>query len=281
MINHPLFNLETDDLDPKRAQEKRGRDIVYVNIRQLNGGKWSSLTNQWAPEELLTVGALYEAVGNVDGQYELIGRGHKNEVIDRQMHVLKGPRGSAAQAAPAPAPAAPSGPPAMVPMQAGSLVIPANMDPNMAMVISMMTLQSQQNQQAQQAQLAQAQRSAELQMQQQQFQSQQATAQHQANMQMLTGLATVIVPALTTHAAGGAGGAGGAEIAQQAFLKGVETLLDFKKGVDESTSGGKTDWNVISANIANGFKSLSEVVKTTVGPTTPAPPVVPPGGTGQ
>lgn len=267
MINHPLFNLEGEDSK---------KDIVFINIRRfLPGNKIETLTNQWEPEQLQTPLDVFEAVGGVEGSYELIGRGGKQQVLARERITIKAPTG---YIPPAPPPQQPQQPqqatmgPAVPMMQAGGLAIPANMDPNTAMIISMMAMN---NQQANAQLLAQRQDAAAA--------NQNAIAQSQNMMQMMlgmqqnttalmTGMFGALAPVLGNRPAG----TEGSEAAKSGFLQGIEIMAALKQGVDEAAGKqGTVDWATVSSNIMQGLKSLGEIVKTTAG--TPGQPKVPPG----
>jgi len=269
MIDHPLFNFENPD-----DAEKRKRNIAYINIMYCEPGKKKiTLTNQWEPEELLTPAQVLEAVGGVEGTYELIGRGPKHSVVDRQYLTLGVPKGAARPAQAAAPPAAANAPsPSGVfstPMQAGGLLIPSNMDPTTAMIISMMALQNQQNAQ-----------NAAAQQQQAQFQMQQIVTMmgaSQASTTSLIGtLATAFAPVLASHAGAPTAAPGSSEAG---FLKGIEIMAALKEGVDQAKNGaGQADWGTITSNVLKSFQSLAEVAKTTASAAPPPAPVVPPGG---
>jgi len=268
MIDHPLFNFEDET-----NTDRRKRNICYINIAQLAQGKKPvTLTNQWEPEQLLTPMDLFEAVGCVEGTYELIGRGQKHQILDRQTINVKAPIGwvpppnrqpPAPPANPQPN-ATPAAPPVAM-MQAGGIMIPANMDPMVAMVISLIASQGQQANAQLARQDAQAQFAQSQQMQLMLGMSQNTTA-------MMTGLFTGLAPILSGHGNGAAPGG-----TQDGFLKGVEIMAALKEGIDQAKSGGNTDWSVVSTNIAQSIKGLVEVARTTAGTTPPAPPHVPPG----
>jgi hypothetical protein len=252
MIDHPLFNFEDPD-----DTEKRKRNIAYINIMACEPGKKKiTLTNQWEPEELQTPADVLEAVGGVYGTYELIGRGTKHQIMDRQMISLGAPKGHVPP--PPPAPAQPPPPPvvtmAQAPtMQASGIIIPSTMDPNVAMVISMMAMQNQNAQ----------------------FNAQNQTA-------MITGLATAFAPVIGAALSrpGVAGAPGSQQAAESGFLKGIEVMAALKEGVDSANKGPATDWGTVSGQIAQAVKGLVEVARTTAGTPAPAAPVVPPGGPG-
>ena len=251
MIDHPLFNSDNPE-----DVEKRKRNICYINIMVCEPGKKKvTLTNQWEPEELQTPADILEAVGGVGGTYELIGRGQKHQIIDRAMFTLKGPKDHAPPA-PAQAQAQPATPPAvtMAPaptMQAQGIIIPSNMDPNVAMVISMMAMQNQNAQ----------------------FNAQNQTA-------MITGLATAFAPVIGAAMSrpGMAGAPGSQGAAEAGFLKGIEIMAAVREGMDSANKGPATDWGSFSANVVQAVKGLVEVARTTSGSPAPAAPVVPPGG---
>jgi hypothetical protein len=267
MIDHPLFNSDNPD-----DKERRKVNIAYINIRSCEPGKKKvTLTNQWEPEELQTPSDVLEAVGNVEGTYELVGRGTKNQVIDTQMITLRAVKSPAQTAAAAAAaamaaaaiqqpPAQPQvpQPPALPLMQAGGIVIPSNMDPTMAMIISMMAFNSQQQAAA-----------SQLMMQVMQHNGTQLTT-------LIGTLATAFAPVLAGHGNGGAGAAPGAT--ESGFLKGIEIMAALKEGVDGATKQGTTDWGAVTNNVMNAFQSLAQVAKATAGAPAPAAPVVPPGG---
>jgi hypothetical protein len=265
MIDHPLFNGDNPD-DAK----KRKLNIAYINIRVCEPGKKKvTLTNQWEPEELLTPADVLEAVGGNYGAYELIGRGVNHQVVDTQMIVLGAPKG---YVPPAPAAAPTNGQPATPStpmMQAGGLLIPANMDPTTAMIISMMAVQMQQSA-----------ASADRQDRQAQFAQQQLTTlmtgMAASQSGLVTGLVGAFAPALISRG-GSPGDPTASSNAEAGFLKGIEIMAAMKAGLDEAGSGGKTDWATVTTNIMQSVKSLAEVAKATAAAPAPAP-VVPPGG---
>jgi hypothetical protein len=285
MKNHPLFNDATDD--SPTSVDRAKREIVFINIQQiLPGNKRITLTNQWEAEQLLTPLDVFEAVGSMEGEYELKARGERNQIVDSMRLNVRAPIGwkppighplygkeNQPQAPPAPAPA-PTGPATAVPMQAGGLIIPANMDPMMAMIVSMMALNSQRDQAA-----------SAQQMQMAQFQMQQMVAMNaasgqqiissNANMTNLIGtLATAFAPVFANR-----GGVVGSESgAETGFVKGIEIMAALKEGVDSASKAGQTDWAVFAQHVAAGIKGLADVAKATAPVAAPAGPVVPPGG---
>jgi hypothetical protein len=269
MQNHPLFNTD--------------KNIEFLNIRHATGSnKWDTLTDQWQPEQIQTPLDLFEAVGQVEGRYELIGRGKNHAVVERVELNIKAPIGFCAnpqqQAVPTPqAQQQQSGSPGMM-TAPGGLLIPANIDPSMAMVISMMALGSQQSA-ANQQQMQQMMQHSSTQLVTMMQANQQAQMQASQNTMQLVGqIASTVVPALMNRGVGGdVAGAQGA--AEAGFIKGVEVLAAMREGVDKATSAGTTDWSAVSANIMQGLRSLSEIAKATAAPApAAAPPVVPPGG---
>ena len=264
MINHPLFN--EDDGNEERA----ARDIGYINIRQFEGSKAITLPNQWDPEELQTAEDLVNAVGF--GRFELIGRHARTKrVVDRVMIELRAPKGTAA-APPEPAQQQRNWqppeqqqyqvqqPPSMV---AGGIQIPPGMDPQMAMMITMMTT-SQQSTNA----MLMAQREDSR------FNAQQMTTLMlgftDAQARMITGL----VSGLSGRAPGG-----GTDTTADAFLKGVELMGQIRAGMAEGGGEGGEGkapvWSDIAQNIAESLKAVRDIANLTS--TTPAAPIVPPG----
>lgn len=263
MKNHPLFGV--DDAEDAPIREK---DIRYINIMVVEPGKKKvTLTNQWEPEELLTPMQVLEAVGGVEGTYELIGRGHNHQILGRQYITLKAPKGYvppfAPPAPPAPAEAQPTATVAGGVMQMpGGIIIPSNMDPNMAMIISMIAAQG-----------TQAQAAAERQERAAQFTMQMQSQSQDRTMQMIVGLATAIVPAITSRP-----GAVGVDTghSEAGFLKGIEVMAALKEGVDGANKGGATDWGTVATQVAQAVQGLASVAKATA--PAAAAPVVPPGG---
>lgn len=266
MLNHPLFN---SDSDPERAK----LDIDYINVRRfVGGGKSEMLTNQWDPEQLQTPLDVFNAVGQIEGRYELIGRNRQNRIVDREVINIKAPLGFQGTRPPEvpQAQSAPSVPTAQsVPvMSAGGLLIPATMDPNMAMMISMMTMQSQQTQAMMQQARQDAQNASNQLMQM-------FLAMQQNSSGTMQAAITAFAPLLAQRAAGGENSAG----TQEGFLKGIEIMAAIKEGIDgASKPGAATDWGTVSQNIVGGLKSLADIAKASAssGPT-PAIPSIPPG----
>jgi hypothetical protein len=270
MQNHPLFN---SDNDPERAKF----DIEYINIRRFTGsGKSEMLTNQWDPEQLQTPLDVFNAVGQVEGRYELIGRNRQNRVVDRETITIKAPVGFQAPAAPeAPqpqtTPTAPSPHQAVPVMQAGGMLIPSTMDPNMAMMISMMTLQNQQMQAQMNAARQDSQAASQAMMQL--F----VATQNNSSSLMATAI-QALAPLLAQRPATVAGG--GAET-ENGFLKGIEVMAAIKEGIDGAGKpGSMTDWAAVSQNIVGGLKALSDITRNSgviAGGNVPPVPPIPPG----
>lgn len=267
MLNHPLFNTESD---PDRAR----LDIDYINIRRFVGnGKSQMLTNQWDPEQLQTPLDVFNAVGQIEGRYELIGRNRQNRIVDREMLNITAPIGFQAPPKPpeVPQPSAVPGvptPQAVPMMSAGGLLIPSTMDPNMAMMISMMTLQSQQTQAMMQQSRQDAQNASNQLMQM--F----LAMQNNSSSVMQTAI-TALGPLLANRGAGGEASGG----TQEGFLKGIEIMAAIKEGIDGAQKPGvATDWAAVSQNIVGGIKSLAEIAKaTSTAAPTPMVPPIPPG----
>lgn len=281
MKNHPLFNDETDD--SPEAVRRRDREIVFINIQQiLPGNKRITLTNQWEAEQLQSPLDVFEAVGQMEGEYELKARGTRNQIVDAVRLNVRAPIGwtppvghplygkqqqQHEQPQPAPAPVS-AAQPTSVPMQAGGLIIPANMDPNMAMIVSMMALNSQRDQE-----------NARQNMQMAQFQMQQMVAMMGASSNTMTTLIGTLATAFAPVLASRPGAVGGSETgAETGFVKGIEVMAALKEGVDSATKAGQTDWSQFAAHVAAGIKGLAEVAKATAPASAPAAPVVPPGG---
>lgn len=266
MINHPLFLID-DETDEKR----RSADVKYINIMHVQQGKKPvTLTNQWEPEQLQTPLDVFEAVGEVEGTYELIGRGAKHNILVRQTLNIKAPKDwkpPPKQEPSQPAAPAPASTVAATPMmQAGNLLIPANMDPMVAMVISLIAAQGQQAQ----AQLQRADQNSQFQT------TQIATMMAQMNSnqtQLMTGMFTALAPLLGGHANASAGGS-----TQDGFLKGIEIMAALKEGLDAGNKAGATDWSAVAQHISSAIGSLAQVARETNNAGTPRAPHVPPGG---
>jgi hypothetical protein len=269
MINHPLFNV--DDDDPERAK----KNIHYINIREFKpGNKTETLTNQWEPEQLLTPGDVFMAVGH-EGSFELVGRGPKHQVVDRQYITVKAPAGWQPQPGAMPQqPQVQQGQPTVgsTPlMQANGLLIPSNMDPSVAMIVSMMTMQQTQTQQQMIAQQQSAERQQQLSAQASQNMIQMMLGMQQNTTQLIGSALTSLAPLLMSSRA-----PGDSNNAENGFLKGIEIMAAVKEGIDGAAKGPTTDWGAVSGNIMAGIKALAEVAKQTAGAQA-APPVVPPG----
>jgi hypothetical protein len=269
MINHPLFNV--DDDDPERAK----KNIHYINIREFKpGNKTETLTNQWEPEQLLTPSDVFMAVGH-EGSFELVGRGPKHQVVDRQYITVKAPAGWQQQPGAMPQQSqVPQGQPTVgsTPlMQAGGLLIPSNMDPSVAMIVSMMTMQQAQTQQQMIAQQQSAERQQQLSAQASQNMIQMMLGMQQNTTQLIGSALTSLAPLLVSSRA-----PGDSNNAENGFLKGIEIMAAVKEGIDGAGKGPTTDWGAVSGNIMAGIKALAEVAKQTAGAQA-APPVVPPG----
>lgn len=273
MINHPLFNDDTSDA------EKQTRDIGYINIYEFQGSKRVALVNQWDPETLTTIEDLYDAVGA--GHFELVGRDARTKkIVDRVTYTLKHPKGFE----PAPTNAAPARqqpqtrpdpepqPPAAAPqptMVGNGIVIPQNMDPNAAMILTLVMSQGQ---------LAQQQTAA--QREDSRFHAQQMSEMMlgftRANTEMVVGLVQGLA---------GRSGASGEDRTADAFIKGVETMVNLSAGLREGQGEGNpgdppqqpTQWSEVVKNIAEGIKNLRDVVQV-ANAAAPGGPVVPPGG---
>lgn len=257
MKDHPLFNDDENDI------ERRARDIGFINIHEFKGGKRVTLPQQYEPEELTTAECVFNAVGY--GRFELVGRDSQTKrVVDRVLINLDPPKGEAAPpkradppASPPPAAAAPAPFPAM---QVGGMVVPANMDPSLAMFLAMATNQTQML-----AQMLVAQRED----------SKIAMA---SNVQLMLGMSENTTR-LITGLAGALGGRpnGGPEGAAEAFIKGVETMGSLMQGVKEGnaeTEGKPTDWGEIAKSVVESVKTIRDISQMSA---TGAPPVVPPG----
>lgn len=271
MENHPLFNTN--------------KDIAFINIRHATGAnKWETLTDQWQPEQIQTPLDLFEAVGQVEGRYEIVGRGKNNGCVERVEMNIKAPIGfhpnpQQQQAIPTPqAQQQQGGSPGMM-TAPGGLLIPANIDPSMAMVISMMALGSQQNA-ANQQQMQQMMQHSSTQLVTMMQANQQAQMQASQNTMQLVGqIASTVVPAILNRGGAGADVAGAQGAAEAGFIKGVEVLAAMREGVDRAqNAGGAVDWAAVSGNIVQGLKALSDVAKAASPNAPAAPPVVPPGG---
>ncbi|OHB67436.1 MAG: hypothetical protein A2V70_03770 [Planctomycetes bacterium RBG_13_63_9] len=265
MKNHPLFGV--DDAEDAPIRDK---DIRYINIMVVEPGKKKvTLTNQWEPEELLTPMQVLEAVGGIEGTYELIGRGHNHQILGRQYITLKAPKGYVPPFAPPAAPLPSAEPPVTVHpggvmTMPGGIVIPANMDPNMAMIISMISAQG-----------TQAQAAAERQERAAQFTMQMQSQSQDRTMQMIVGLATALAPVIAGRPSAGGIDAGHTEAG---FLKGIEIMAALREGVDGANKAGVTDWGTVATQVAQAVQGLATVAKATAVPAAAAAPVVPPGG---
>lgn len=261
MINHPLFN------DDDSNEEKQSRDIGYINIRQFEGSRGVMLVGQWEPEQLQTAEDIYNAVGA--GHFELIGRhARTNKIVDRVSITVKMPR-SLNEPPPKPEPRNPDlrleppPPPAPPSMQAGNIVIPPGMDPQTAMMVTMMALGNQQNA----AQLQAAREDSR-------HHSTQQTQLMLGLVQSFSAMTTGLAAALSGH---GQPSQSGANSNVDAFLKGIETMADLRAGMKEEQEESKpTPWNEVTRNIADGIRNIVEVAKV-ANAVTPSGPVVPPG----
>ena len=285
MKNHPLFNDSTDD--SSTAIERQKKEICYINIQQIMpGNKRITLTNQWEAEQLVTPLDVFQAIGEMEGDYELIGRGNHNQIVDRARinvrapigwrpgvgHPLYGKQQEQPPPAQAPAPVgAPAGPMMTAP---GGLLIPANMDPNVAMMISMMALNSQRDAEnaRQQQQAFQFQSQQMMQISQQNLQMMQASQQNTTNL--IGSLVSNLAPLLAARSGGGGSESG----AETGFVKGVEVMAALKEGVDSAVNKGQTDWAQVAQHVSTGIRGLAEIAKQTAPAAAPAAPVVPPGG---
>ena len=269
MKDHPLFNDDPNDI------ERRERDIGFINIVEFDGSKKTTLPNQWEPEELQTAEDVYNAVGG-PGRFELVGRDVKTKrVVDRCLIILKAKNGTNAAQPPAPA-AQPEERPrssASQPViQAGGMVIPAGMDPSLAMVLSLVASQNQQSQ----AMLA-AQREDNKNYMAQQVQL--MLGMTNANTQLVTGL----VSGLTQAFSGRPGQqGGGSDNAAEAFIKGVETMVQLHAGMKEGEQDGKpaepNNWTQISQNIVESIRGIRDVAQFTNAAAGAVAPQVPPAG---
>lgn len=261
MINHPLFN-ENDGNEDRAA-----RDIGYINIRQFEGSRAVTLPNQWDPEQLQTIEDLYEAVGV--GRFELIGRhAVTKRVVDRVMIEIKLPKGSP----PPPEqqqqqqqrwqPPEPQQAQQIAPtMVAGGVQIPPGMDPQLAMIVTMLTT----SQQTTNAMIMGQREDARFHSAQQ---TELMLGFTRAQADMITGL----VGALAGNKAGGTGES------TEAFLKGVELMADIKAGMREGEGGDpeKTPgWGEIAKNIAESLRAVKDIA--TITSSAPAAPVIDPG----
>jgi len=254
MKNHPLFNAN------ETTSARQNIDISYINITQFETGRRITLTNQWAPEELLTWEQLYEAVGNVPGHFELVARDSRGKVVDREQVRLK-PPGSQFEARPINGQA----PPASMPESASSPAIPASVDP----MTAMMMIMQQNNQQLRQDAIS---REAN--------QSQLMLGIMQANVNLTTGLIQglsgfVKPPELPS-----------VDRSTEAFLKGAEAISGLMAGVRDAAGGGQPgapqepqgpplDWTQVSKNILDSLKQVADIARATAGKELP---IIPPGG---
>lgn len=260
MINHPLFN------DDDSNEEKQARDIGYLNIRQFEGSRGVMLVGQWEPEQLQTAEDIYNAVGA--GHFELIGRhARTNKIVDRVSITVKMPR-SVNEPPPKPEPRnpelrlEPQAPPPPPSMQAGGIVIPPGMDPQTAMMVTMMALGNQQN-------AAQLQAAREDSRHHSAMQTQLMLGLVQSFSSMTTGLATAL---------SGGGAQRAPDNTLDAVLKGIDLVTNLQAGMKEGAEevGKPTPWNEVTRNIADGIRNIVEVAKV-ANAASPSGPVVPPG----
>lgn len=267
MRNHPLFCSEAEEEDPRRNIE-----ISYVNIVRFANGKKETLANQWQPEQLLTPMDLFEAVGRVEGSYELIGRGTRNQVVDRQLVTLRAPPGGYSAPPQAPMPAqspaqTPASPPSPGVMNLGNgLVMPSNIDPNLAMMMSIMAMN-------QQAQFQAAQSAAAMQQQTMQTIVTMMGGFQASQTGLLGSLATAFAPALAARTAPAANNDPLAT--ENGFLKGIQVMAALRQGFDEANKSG-SNWEGVTGNIAKAVQHLAEVAKTAASGGAPDV-VIPPG----
>lgn len=267
MKDHPLFNNDPNDT------ERRSRNIDFINFNQWINNKKQALPYQYEAEDLLTVSDVFGVVG--EGQFELVGReNEKKRVVDRVALTIKSQPGTQAPAVPQPQAAQgqaqqqPASPPAPV-MNLGNISIPPNMDPNMAIMLVMLSTQQQQHQASQaamQMQMAAQREDARLFMK---SQGEMMVGLNQNTVQLVTGLIGGLAAFIPRNA-------GGAEGTTDAFIKGIETMTELHAGIKEGAGAGPpTDWNTVTTNIVTAVKGIRDVAAITNGP--PAPPMVPPG----
>lgn len=262
MKDHPLFNDDPDNHD------RRSRDIGYINIVKYNGTRKQALPNQFEPEAIMTIDDVYQQVGA--GRFELIGRDSiKKYIVDRVMLEITDADGNmpnvvtAAQNAQQPAapqqpqqqyqqPAAPQAFPPIPTAQGSGISIPAGTDPNTALLLVFMQIQSENQKMAREDARAQA-----------QLQMQLATN----NMQTMATLVTAM---------SGRAAPTGADSSAESLLKGVELMSNLYAGMNEGGVGGgkpPVNWGEVSMNIAQSIKGIADLAKATSGG---SGPVIPP-----
>jgi hypothetical protein len=264
MKEHPLF------CDEDSNDERRSRDIGYINIYRFQGSKRAALPNQWDPEQLQTIEDVYREVGA--GQFELVGReGRTKQVVDRVMLHIESPRGEtpppAAQAAQQPAQQQPQQQPGPPQMNIGGMQIPSNMDPHVAMFVSV--LHSNATQSAAQVQAAREDNKN--------FQStltQLMLGFTNSQTQMVTGLVSGLAGAFG-HAPQQANQT---DRITDAFLKGVELVGEIKSGMKEGSEAPKqaTDLGAVVQNVAQSISAIRDIAAAANA--APMAPIVPPGG---
>jgi hypothetical protein len=124
MKDHPLF---CDD-----DSENAGKDIRFINAVKFIGNKRMSLSDQWEPQDLMTIQQVYDAIG--PGDFELVGRDATGKAVARARIAMEPKKGEPPQMPKEPTPAAPVAPspaPANV-MQFGATSIPVGSDPTTA-----------------------------------------------------------------------------------------------------------------------------------------------------
>lgn len=266
MRDHPLF------CDEESNDEKRSRDIGYINIYRFTGSKRATLPNQWDPEQLQTIEDLYREVG--PGHFELVGRDEKSKrIVDRVMITLEPPRGFTEAPQPQvpqpqpqvqqPQPSAFGMPPSM---EAAGMRIPSNMDPMLGMVFTLVNAQNATN-------LAQLQAQREDAKNSQNSLTQLMVGFANAQSNMVVGLANAF----------GARPAGqSVDNTADAFVKGVEVMAALKQGINEGNGAAPgepskpTEWGEVAKNIATSINAIRDIAQV-ASVTTPGAPVVPPG----
>lgn len=185
--------------------------IEVVNVRKCIDGRWTSIPRQYDVGSMSTEVQLFNELG--PGSYELIGRNQKGQIVRRPKITIAPPPG---WVPPAP-PAAPPPVGAPVPTMGGSpdnqilVAIIGLMGQNMAATSQMVTAMLQMNGQN--------------------------SREHVAAMgQMFNGFATAQTSLLERVMAN----AGGKD-PQDAFLKGVETAAEIRRGADESRNGEQSE----------------------------------------
>lgn len=257
MKNHPLFNAN------ETTAARQNIDISYINITQFETGRRITLTNQWAPEELLTWEQLYEAVGSQPGHFELTGRDARGKVVDREQVRLKTPGQQFAEARP------PTNgqqqAPNLQPQPQAVPDMPPNVDPMTALI---WMLRQDAAQQREDARLRQTET------------SQMMLGIVKANVDLTTGLITGLSGFVRPPQPDGS------QVAVEAFLKGADALSGLMAGVRDASGqagqpgvpiepkGPPLDWQQVSKNILESLKQVADIARATAG----KEPIIPPGG---